>query len=82
MHDLEGAAAINIECDGRHQVDNAGRLRLQDRARAALIGRQGWKVIRFPAWRCLMEPKKVVVELQSMLSDVSSPAIVEPAARV
>ncbi len=65
-----GDTIINIECDGRHHLDNAGRLRLQDRARDALIGQQGWKVIRFPAWRCLMEPKIVVEELRSVVSAV------------
>lgn len=63
-----GSAVINIECDGRHHVNESGRLRLQDRARDALISHKGWKVMRIPAWRCLLEPEKVVGELRGELS--------------
>ncbi len=51
---------INIECDGRHHTDNAGRLRRQDRARDALIRAIGWDVIRVPAWKCLSDPDSIV----------------------
>lgn len=61
-----GDVMVNLECDGRQaHTDGAGRLRRQDRARDALIEAQGWRVIRVPAWKCLVEPARVARELRS-----------------
>lgn len=58
-----GKSVINLECDGRTHLDQLGRLRRQDRARDQLLAAQGWKVVRIPAWRCLLEPSVVAREL-------------------
>jgi len=56
-------SVINLECDGRTHTDQLGRLRRQDRVRDQLLAAQGWKVVRIPAWRCLLEPTVVAREL-------------------
>ncbi len=58
-----GQVAINIECDGRHHLNEAGRKRRQDIARDRLIEAKGYKVLRVPAWRCLAEPQEVAREI-------------------
>lgn len=58
-----GNTAINLECDGRTHTDQLGRLRKQDRARDQLLASEGLKVVRVPAWRCLLEPASVAAEI-------------------
>jgi very-short-patch-repair endonuclease len=61
---VEGQRGIvNIECDGRHHINEAGKLRLRDQARDELIRHQGWKVIRIPSWRCFEQPEQVAAEI-------------------
>jgi very-short-patch-repair endonuclease len=56
-------SVINLECDGQTHTDQLGRLRRQDRVRDRLIVDQGWKVIRIPAWRCLLNPAVIAREV-------------------
>lgn len=54
---------VDIECDGSHHHDARGRRRRQDLARDAVLKRAGWKVLRYPSWRCLTEPDKVADQI-------------------
>lgn len=63
----QGKVVINLECDGRHHRDSAGRLRRQDRARDSLLEAAGWRVLRFPAWQCLANPQAVAARLLTLL---------------
>jgi len=58
-----GSTIVNIECDGRHHINSAGRLRRQDRARDALIEALGFTVHRVPAWQCLRDPEGIVQQV-------------------
>lgn len=59
--------AVNIECDGSQHYDAAGRLRRQDLARDRLLEMQGYAVLRYPAWRCLLAPREVAHEVIQVL---------------
>ena len=59
----DGDLGINLECDGVHHTGANGRLRLQDRARDALMEYEGLRVVRIPAWRCLDDADGVVREV-------------------
>jgi very-short-patch-repair endonuclease len=58
---------INIECDGQAHIDQMGRLRNQDRARDQLLATEGRQTVRFPAWRCLLEPAIVAAEIAKVV---------------
>lgn len=47
---------LNVEVDGVHHTDARGRQRRQDLARDHILERLGWRVLRIPAWRCLVAP--------------------------
>lgn len=69
----QGKVVINLECDGRHHRDRAGRLRRQDRARDSLLEAAGWRVLRFPAWQCLTDPQTIAFSLLTMSHEKTGP---------
>ncbi len=67
-----GNVIINLECDGRHHENGAGRLRRQDRARDGLIEAMGWRVVRVPAWRCLHMPAQVAEQIGAKIKALAA----------
>jgi very-short-patch-repair endonuclease len=58
---------INVEIDGIHHTDTRGRQRRQDLARDRVLEGLDWRVLRFPAWRCLADPDQVTADIQQFL---------------
>ena len=54
---------LNIEVDGDHHFDNAGRQRRQDLVRDRVLEGLGWRVFRVPTWRCYRDIKNVIEEI-------------------
>jgi very-short-patch-repair endonuclease len=54
---------LDVECDGSQHIDARGRQRRQDLARDHVLGKLGWQVLRYPAWRCLTHPAAVAAEV-------------------
>jgi very-short-patch-repair endonuclease len=73
----EDGRCLDIECDGTQHVDSRGRQRRQDLVRDHVLGRLGWTVLRYPAWRCLSEPDLVAEDVRAHLID-PPPAVAEP----
>ena len=64
-----GAKPLDIECDG-HQHEIVGGLPvIEDVERDEYLRKEGWKVIRFPNYRILLEPDDVVQEILRFLLD-------------
>ena len=60
---------IDLEVDGdQHFVAEKQQCR-QDLLRDRVLAREGWEVFRFPAWRCFVEPQKVVTEISQHLAE-------------
>ena len=74
-----GNVIINLECDGRHHKNGAGRQRRQDRARDGLIQAMGWRVVRVPAWRCLQTPVQVAEQIGAQIKSLAEAASADPA---
>lgn len=68
----QGNTIINLECDGRTHTDHLGRLRCQDRARDRLLETEGLKILRVPAWQCLLEPAKIAAKIARSQGCVSA----------
>jgi len=54
---------IDLEVDGDQHFDARKQQCRQDLLRDRVLTREGWEVLRFPAWRCFVEPQKVVEEI-------------------
>lgn len=59
--------SIDVECDGTQHADARGRQRRQDLVRDLVLQRLGWQVLRFPAWRCLTEPRAAAQDVASVV---------------
>ena len=58
---------IDLEVDGDQHFDAARQQCRQDLLRDRVLKRAGWEVLRFPAWRCFVDPQKVVEEISKHL---------------
>ena len=59
--------SIDVECDGAQHADARGRQRRRDLVRDLVLQRLGWQVLRFPAWRCLTEPRAAAQDVASVV---------------
>ena len=62
-----GGRKIDLEVDGDHHFDANRQQCRQDLHRDRVLVRASWEVLRFPAWRCFIEPQKVVAEISVYL---------------
>lgn len=60
---MHSGRKINLEVDGDQHFDASKQQCRQDLLRDRVLTRAGWEVLRFPAWRCFVEPEKVVSEI-------------------
>ena len=60
---------IDLEVDGDQHFDASRQQCRQDLLRDRVLKRAGWEVFRFPAWRCFVEPQKVVAEISQRLDN-------------
>jgi very-short-patch-repair endonuclease len=60
---FDDGTRLNVECDGTQHMDERGRQRRQDLRRDHVLGRLGWRVQRYPAWRCLSDPAGVAADI-------------------
>jgi very-short-patch-repair endonuclease len=61
---------IDIEVDGDQHFDARRHQRRQDVYRDRVLRRAGWTVLRYPAWRCFLEPQQVVTEIREYLRNL------------
>ena len=54
---------INIEVDGDHHIALDGGRRRSDLTRDRVLENIGYSVLRYPAWRCWVEPDEVVKDI-------------------
>jgi very-short-patch-repair endonuclease len=64
---MHGGRKINLEVDGDQHFDASKQQCRQDLLRDRVLTRAGWEVLRFPAWRCFVEPEKVISEISMHL---------------
>ena len=62
---------IDLEVDGDQHFDAARQQCRQDLLRDRVLTKAGWEVLRFPAWRCFVEPQNVVKEISDRLNKSS-----------
>ena len=60
---------IDLEVDGDQHFDASRHQCRQDLIRDRVLTRAGWEVLRFPAWRCFVEPQIVVAEIYKYLDN-------------
>jgi very-short-patch-repair endonuclease len=60
---------FDIEVDGDHHLNHGGSLRRRDVVRDRVLASAGWKVLRFPAWRCWTESHTVAGEISVALNE-------------
>jgi very-short-patch-repair endonuclease len=60
---------IDLEVDGDQHFDASRQQCRQDLLRDRVLRRAGWEVLRFPAWRCFVEPQRVVTEISQHLNN-------------
>ena len=65
---MHSGRKINLEVDGDQHFDASKQQCRQDLLRDRVLTRAGWEVLRFPAWRCFVEPEKVVSEISMHLN--------------
>ena len=64
----EGGGRFDIEVDGSQHIDARGRQRRRDVVRDRILESAGWEVLRYPAWRCLMDPIGVAEEIKATIT--------------
>lgn len=65
---IRNGSKIDIEVDGIHHLDEAGKSRRRDIARDKALEASGWTVIRIPTWKIASDPAAAIVELVAGLN--------------
>jgi hypothetical protein len=63
----------DIEVDGIHHLDEAGKSRRRDIARDQALTANGWTVIRIPTWKIATDPAAAIAELVDTMKHSNSP---------
>jgi hypothetical protein len=66
--DAGGLGRIDVELDEFPRGDADGRRQRQNSIRDEVVGRLGWRVLRVPAWRALLEPEVLATEIRAYLA--------------
>jgi very-short-patch-repair endonuclease len=60
---MHNGRKIDLEVDGDQHFNAQLQRCRQDLLRDRVLTRAGWEVLRFPAWRCFVEPELVTSDI-------------------